>query len=402
MKEFRINEYLSVKLEDNKTQIYVAGERFMQCAALLFHLPVKDLNYFEGITSIDDAQLNFEKIYDETGLAMGEDIPPEEEFWGHCSNLQAWYEHGYDTRLLHSNLAFPLLKKLSEAGDEQAKHMFFEEIIYRYKNGNLFTRRFLSEEQFLNLLPIDMLLHLYLDSDEEVMALFDLWEEVEKGISEEYKKYKTFEDFIYESSGESFNYFDNYRYVRELNLSRYTLDKFPEAILQFKRLKELNLTGVGITYIPRKIYRLKELKSLDLDSNKLKTLPISICSMENLEYLSIRKNQLECLPQNIGNLKKLKELNLRENNLKRFPDSIGDFKSLEKLYLSNNNISELPESIGNLKNLKSLDISNNNLKTLPDSIYELNNLNHLDIRGNNFDISPNIRERMDFLKEPRE
>ena len=36
------------------------------------------------------------------------DITPKQEFWAHCSNLQTWNENYYDTRLIHTNLAFPL------------------------------------------------------------------------------------------------------------------------------------------------------------------------------------------------------------------------------------------------------------------------------------------------------
>ena len=38
-------------------------------------------------------------------------ITPEQEFWEHYSNLQVWYKNDYNTRLLHRNLSFDLLKK---------------------------------------------------------------------------------------------------------------------------------------------------------------------------------------------------------------------------------------------------------------------------------------------------
>jgi len=67
---------------------------------------------------------------------QNETITPEQEFWGHCSNLQAWYEHDYDTRLLHSNLAFPLLKALVDAGDTKAKAILKMEIGERFESGH--------------------------------------------------------------------------------------------------------------------------------------------------------------------------------------------------------------------------------------------------------------------------
>jgi hypothetical protein len=55
-------------------------------------------------------------------LETSTNIPPEIRFWAHCSNLETWGENNYDTRLIHSNLAFPLLKKLTEAGDQTKKN----------------------------------------------------------------------------------------------------------------------------------------------------------------------------------------------------------------------------------------------------------------------------------------
>ena len=45
--EFRINEYLTLKLEeDGKTFIYVAGKLFRQCKYLLINIPVDKARYF--------------------------------------------------------------------------------------------------------------------------------------------------------------------------------------------------------------------------------------------------------------------------------------------------------------------------------------------------------------------
>lgn len=128
--EFKINEYLTLKLQWNSTEIYVAGEYFMQCKYLLFNV-IKDKEHHEkykNIASIDE----MEKLYDRTNeLQKDVSITPEEEFWGHCSNLQVWAENEYNCDLLHSNLAFPLLKKLMEAGDPKARRAYKEEIARR-------------------------------------------------------------------------------------------------------------------------------------------------------------------------------------------------------------------------------------------------------------------------------
>ena len=137
-KEFKINEYISLKLEyickDNhsytKTYIYIAERRFIQCKFLLLINP-HEKDGQDEINSIDEASEKLISKLERDVLPRDIGLSPEEEFWGHCSNLQAFAEYGYDTRLIHRNLAFPLLKKLVDVGDPLAKRMFLDEIAKR-------------------------------------------------------------------------------------------------------------------------------------------------------------------------------------------------------------------------------------------------------------------------------
>ena len=86
---------------------------------------------------------------------------------GGYSNLQAWYEHSYNTQLLHSNLAFPLLRKLTQAGDKIAEQVFRKEIIKRFREGNLNVMVFLIIEGFLDELGIEESDDLYQELDLE-------------------------------------------------------------------------------------------------------------------------------------------------------------------------------------------------------------------------------------------
>ena len=70
-------------------------------------------------------------------------------------NIQVWVEHEYDTRLLHRNLAFPLLRKLVEAGDSYAKRVFKEEIAMRLSSGYPSVVRYLLNEGYLTYLSVD-------------------------------------------------------------------------------------------------------------------------------------------------------------------------------------------------------------------------------------------------------
>lgn len=132
--EFKINEYITVKLESGKTNIYIDGKLFQQCKILLLNLPVEKINSFNEINSIDEAAeaLDFSM---ETNPHEEFEIPANTEFWGHCSNLQVWVEHNYDTRLLHRSLSFPMLKELTDVGDQIARRVFKEEIVLRFLTG---------------------------------------------------------------------------------------------------------------------------------------------------------------------------------------------------------------------------------------------------------------------------
>ncbi|MFX1432844.1 MAG: hypothetical protein ACFFB1_03650 [Promethearchaeota archaeon] len=143
--EKKINQYITLKLEHGRTYIYVNGIRFLQCIRLVLDIQKKDVRLYDEIESIDEAADLYNKHLYQNRIVTGpmarpvldqtHDITPEEEFWGHCSNIQAWVEHGYDTRILKSNVSFPLLRQLTQAGDPLAGKIFREEIALRLESG---------------------------------------------------------------------------------------------------------------------------------------------------------------------------------------------------------------------------------------------------------------------------
>ncbi|MFX1237046.1 MAG: hypothetical protein ACFFAS_03805 [Promethearchaeota archaeon] len=86
---------------------------------------ITSVDELEDAGYMDFTEMGQGELLEEEERARNRVIPPETEFLVHCSNLQAWVEHGYDARLIHSNLAFPLLKRLCEVGDPQAKRMLY-------------------------------------------------------------------------------------------------------------------------------------------------------------------------------------------------------------------------------------------------------------------------------------
>ncbi|MFW9970920.1 MAG: hypothetical protein ACFFDF_12045 [Candidatus Odinarchaeota archaeon] len=149
-KVFKINDYLTLKLEEDHTNIYVKGKLFNHCKYLLFSFSKDELSEYEEIDSIDEIK----NKYDRSHESDHSKISPEVEFWGHCSNLQVWYEYDYDTRILHSNLAFPLLEELSKQGDPIAKKVFKDEIAIRFESNFDTVIKFLLARKYLEYLDL--------------------------------------------------------------------------------------------------------------------------------------------------------------------------------------------------------------------------------------------------------
>jgi len=150
-KEFKVNEYITLKLEEKDTFLYVNNERFDQCKFLLLRqIKIDEISNFSSKFSSVDEESQYLDHSNEDSENQKNKISPETEFWAHCSNLQAWAENHYDSRLLHRNLAFPLLKKLMELGDLNARKVFKDEITKRIKSGFEPVILYLINEGYLN------------------------------------------------------------------------------------------------------------------------------------------------------------------------------------------------------------------------------------------------------------
>lgn len=142
--EFVINKYITLKLEGKKTKIYVMGLLFIQCKFLLLNL--EGNREYEEIESIDDAAKHLSDRMERNHSI----IPPETEFWGHCSNLQTWYENDYNLNIIHTNLGFPLLKRLCECGDKKALGAMKDELFLRVEKGGY--KAYLSLTEYMKFL----------------------------------------------------------------------------------------------------------------------------------------------------------------------------------------------------------------------------------------------------------
>jgi hypothetical protein len=149
MLKYAINKFLDLRFEGERTNIYVNNELFRHCKYILLNISTDKSEFFEDVDSIDSAVEKLDRSLELLEKKIGT-ITPEMIFWAHCSNLQAWYENNYNTCLIHSNLAFPLLKELSQAGDLTARKIYKEEVAKRFESNNLNVIKFLLYNGYLN------------------------------------------------------------------------------------------------------------------------------------------------------------------------------------------------------------------------------------------------------------
>ena len=400
-KEFKVNEYITLKLEGNKTIIYVEEKKFQQCKFLLLNIPVENITSLGKIESVDEASEILSKSLERGGGRV--DIPPEVAFWGHCSNLQAWVENEYDTRLLHSNLAFPLLERLSETGDQIAKKIFKEEIAKRFTSGYIPVMLFLLEEYgyLIRVLKEEVNVSFENIDYESIAKLnhklcFSLLKELiimGDPIAKNVIKDEIAEKF---SNGDTsaIKYLVDNRYLEEFNhkdfqtlFSGYEFVEYNEKkILVVNGCLDLRYRGITDLDEVKGLKSLNSVQTLFLDFNSLLSLPESIGNLTSLQKLSLSFNRLDFknlrkLPESIGNLTSLKALHLNNNDLATLPESIGNLSSLQILDLSRNKFTILPESICTLISLQKLDLGGNSLKKLPKAIGNLTSLQELCLIG---------------------
>jgi len=360
--EFKINEHITLKLEapyNVGTIIYIDGEHFIHCKKLLIQIPMERIEDYDEINSIDGAAEVYERSLLEEykfkervkELEKQHDLTLEEEFWGHCSNLQAWAENNYDSRLLHSNLAIPLLKKLADVGDPLAKRIFKDELAKRFSEGYPTANKFLAIEGHLDYL-----------TREEFWALFPEAEAKPLKELEDKLKRKPIFNFDMDNHGDidstyDFSFSIKGIHIDCLRLRNLEIEELPKSIVNLKNLEILKINNCNLRELPSDIGKLQNLVELNLTHNSVERIPSTIGELKNLEYLILSNNSINKLPSSIGILKSLKTLNLSNNNIISLPDSMGNLTNLRTLWVDEGKIrSNFPESLAKLKNLERQDL----------------------------------------------
>ena len=387
IRQFEINKYLKLKLEGERTNIYVKGRIFQQCKYLLLNIPIDRIEDYDEIESIDEAAEYLDRSL-ERNQNFNRRISPEEEFMGHCSNLQVWAENGYDTRILHRNLAFPLLKRLSEVGDPIAKKVFREEIAIRFASKHPSVTQFLTQNGYLK----------YLSSEEFESILDEINPSILVELITQIKnnlKLNPTPDFT-----RLMTYFVN-ELLRNFGIDHISLitsriinevpknhrENFVKSV--YSKLKSRRNFPL-LKYINSHLEYFKGFE-FNYDFIKCKNKIIGIFKNEKMYLNNQNINKISDIEVTNNNLGNIAELDL-SNNL------ISDLKGLEKfpnvkiLKLNNNRIVGIEELENNV-NIHSLYLRNNSISEFT-GLKRFKNLKHLDLSGN-----MNITEIPEVLNE---
>jgi len=122
-KEFKINDYVTLKIIDKEVYVFVGGQEFRQC---------------KGYITIPDQKKGKVSI--------------EDELWFYSSAIQAWFEYNFSEDILSLEFGFSLLYKLSELGMTRAKEALIPKIFERYSTGDDKGRLFLIKEGYIGYL----------------------------------------------------------------------------------------------------------------------------------------------------------------------------------------------------------------------------------------------------------
>ncbi|MFW9876616.1 MAG: hypothetical protein ACFFG0_26270 [Candidatus Thorarchaeota archaeon] len=362
MKKFQINEFITLKLEGKKTNIYVNKKLFIQCKHLLMDINIKESDLYEDIGSIDNAIENLSNKYEI-------ELPPEIEFWGHCSNIQTWVENNYNTDLLEMKIAFPLLKALSDAGDKRARIRLNEEVIRRFNEGDEKVKEYLLFENFfLYLEDYDKFSHLLVDEDN--IQLIDIINKCSKKIKiETFIPLRPKQDLCYIVIKK--------KRITQMGLwIDNILRTIPNSVSKLKSLTTLGIfTNVSSINIPNIEYKNIEYLTFYLKEDQVTAFRInninSFPNLKSLGFYSEKKPSIKprlFFSDNIEKLKKLEVISIVDCTLEKFPEFVQNLTSLKWFIIRNSKMSYLPNNLFNLKSLEVVMLEGTNLQIIPDSI----------------------------------
>jgi len=364
-KEFRVNEHIVLKLEEDKTNIYIADKLFRQCKSLFFVNPQENEHQSE-INSIDEAM---ELLSTSSDI----EIPPAEEFWGHCSNIQTWVENDYNTQILDMRLAFPILNELSDLGDKKARFKFSEEIFRRYDEGGENIKDYLVSEGYLKKTIDNPLYHLLCAEEADLIL------ELQMKYNVKFKVDTT----TYARNREEWVAVIKDRCISTLSLNYDEIKSCPDL----NKLKNLKYAGlyvedaeiIDIGCLPKSILQV----TIKLESKGDSLIINNLSKLKNLRGLSVRNiNKTKKIHLTIDELEFNNELEsiafsyfhintLGDNKLKNC------LNKLEYFTITNSTIKEIPIGIWKNENIVTINLDGTKIKTPVQDITKMKSLKYI-------------------------
>ena len=156
--EIKIDDFITLKLEEDKIWIYVGGKPYRPCSYILAKKSIDAI--MDDALGSRNIEFLTEKM-DHSLEGQNDLIKLDTQLWAYASSLKTWVENGLNTDLLPANFIIPLLRRLSEAGNMRAKEVFSKEILKKFKSLHENTIIFLIEEEYIQFLESEEIQQLF-------------------------------------------------------------------------------------------------------------------------------------------------------------------------------------------------------------------------------------------------
>lgn len=311
LREYKINDYISVKLEEVDEEDWRCGPGGKDYVAG-YNQVIRTSIY------INDKWISPWKYGDD----VLEKYYPFNAYEELCVDLDRWYKAEYDHTVLPPIFAYQLLKELIEVNDPLALRVLEQEIIGGLNEVDQETKKFLEEWGYRNLLGRERFWQ-ELKIDTKILQELEKLTEKKLNILESLysrNQHKPFVGFLIKDDK-----------ISALLLEDCSFEEFPEIITNLIDLEYLSLKNNQIEQLTDSITNLKKLKDLNLSNNKFREFPKILFKLTSLQELWMVGNDLVEIPNEIILMKSLTRFSFFGNKVKSFPEALCYMKKIKSL-----------------------------------------------------------------------
>jgi len=361
-KEFNVNDYLKLKLRVKDTIFYINDKKYQKNNLLYLDVPVKGIKNLSDLLTKYTVEVladKFKALFDDGEYEnnMSGLVPAEEEFKLMCLNLQLWVENSYDYRLLHPELALPLLKELVNVGDPIAKDAIKNVLVNTFTFGLPKFKKYLSEPIYESIRGSKWQNHMsYLTQTELMDGILNpseattMKEIIAFTETESRVLYEGWgdDDFLRRDSGQLHFLVEDKSVVSlDMELNKWH-PSIPDSIENLKSLKSLRIMVYGDFFLLDFNKPIESLERLNLYIWGDIKIPNQFDFFPNLGFLEIRffeGGSFKEDPTTLGSLIKLRHFSLNGVKLKKFPEYLLNLKRLRSANFRNTSLTELPKDL---------------------------------------------------------